>query len=97
MLGGIGLALFLLGALGMLSLAVFWLDTANRPIGNRPLLFYSIALLLVGLQLVSVGILAELVTSYNIRTEDVFSIKERIPAPETRATPEKTSGSQAPE
>ena len=41
---------------------MIWLDPANRPIGNRPLLFYSIALLLVGLQLVSLGILAELVT-----------------------------------
>ncbi len=44
MLGGIGLSLFGLGALGMLSLALMWLDPANRPIGTRPLLFYSIAL-----------------------------------------------------
>jgi glycosyltransferase involved in cell wall biosynthesis len=95
MLGGIGLGLSVLGALGMLSLAISWLDTANRPIGNRPLLFYSIALLLVGLQLVSVGILAELVTSYNIRTEDVYSIAERLPAPETRVTAEE-NGSQTP-
>jgi glycosyltransferase involved in cell wall biosynthesis len=80
MMGGIGLSLFGLGGLGMLSLAVMWLDPANRPIGTRPLLFYSIALLLVGLQLVTMGILAELVTAYNIRTEDVYSIAERIPA-----------------
>ena len=82
MMGGIGLSLFGLGGLGMLSLAVMWLDPANRPIGTRPLLFYSIALLLVGLQLVTMGILAELVTAYNIRTEDVYSIAERIPASE---------------
>jgi glycosyltransferase involved in cell wall biosynthesis len=79
MLGGIGLVLLGMGALGMLSLAVLWLDPANRPIGTRPVLFYSIALLLVGLQLVTLGILAELVTAYNIRTEDVYSIAERIP------------------
>ena len=80
MLGGVGVVLFGLGGLGMLSLAVMWLDPANRPIGTRPLLFYSIALLLVGLQLVTLGILAELVTAYNIRTEDVYSIAERIPS-----------------
>ena len=79
MMGGIGLSLFALGGLGMLSLAVMWLDPANRPIGTRPLLFYSIALLLVGLQLVTMGILAELVTAYNIRAEDVYSVAERIP------------------
>ena len=96
MLGGIGLALLALGALGMISLAVFWLDPANRPIGNRPLLFYSIALLLVGLQLVSVGILAELVTSYNIRTEDVYSIAERIPSGERHDLPEENHSQSEP-
>ncbi len=82
MMGGIGLSLFALGGLGMLSLAVMWLDPANRPIGTRPLLFYSIALFLVGLQLVTMGIVAELVTAYNIRTEDLYSIAQRIPARE---------------
>jgi glycosyltransferase involved in cell wall biosynthesis len=96
MLGGIGLALFGLGAIGMLSLAIIWLDPANRPIGNRPLLFYSIALLLVGLQLVSVGILAELVTSYNIRAEDVYSIAERVPASSTQVPPGETGPPSGP-
>jgi hypothetical protein len=58
---------------------VLWLDERNRPIGNRPMLFYSIAFLLVGLQLLSLGILAELVTAYNIRGEDTYSIAETIP------------------
>jgi len=78
-LGGIGLLLFSAGSLGMLTLAVLWLDPNNRPIGNRPILFYSIALLLVGVQLVTLGILAEHVTAYNIRAEDTFSIAETIP------------------
>ena len=82
-LGGIGLSLFGLGGLGMLYLAVLWLDPNNRPIGNRPLLFYSIALLLVGVQLLSLGILAELVTAYNIRAEDTYSIAETICSQET--------------
>ncbi len=77
-LGGVGLALFGVGSLGMLYLAVIWLDPANRPIGERPLLFYSFALLIVGVQLLSLGILAELVTAYSIRPEDTFSIAETI-------------------
>ena len=96
MLGGIGLTLFALGGIGMLSLAVIWLDPANRPIGNRPLLFYSIALLLVGLQLVSVGILAELVTSYNIRAEDVYSIAERVPVADSHTPPVETGPHSGP-
>ena len=70
------------GQRGHALLAVLWLDPSNRPIGNRPLLFYSIALLLVGVQLLTLGILAELVTAYNIRAEDTFSIAETIPSQE---------------
>jgi glycosyltransferase involved in cell wall biosynthesis len=81
-LGGVGLVLFLSGLLGMLFLAMLWLDPNNRPIGGRPLLFYSGAALSVGLQLLSLGILAELVTAYNIRPEDTYSVVERIPARE---------------
>jgi len=81
-LGGIGLSLLGLGSLGMLYLAVLWLDPSNRPIGGRPLLFYSIALLVVGTQLLSLGVLAELVTAYNIHAEDTYSVAEKIPANE---------------
>ena len=65
-LGGMGLGLLSLGVLGLGYLAVLWL-LGIRPIGNRPMLFYAIALLVVGVQLLSLGILAELVTAYNIR------------------------------
>ena len=77
-MGGTGLVLFFIGSLGMLALAVLWLDPANRPIGNRPLLIYSASLLIVGTQLVSLGILAELVTSYNIQAHDTYSIAETV-------------------
>jgi glycosyltransferase involved in cell wall biosynthesis len=79
-LGGIGLALCGLGSFGMLYLAVLWLVPEHEPIGRRPLLFYSIALLLVGVQLLTLGILGELVTAYNIRAQDTYSIAESIPA-----------------
>ena len=47
-----------------------------RPIGDRPLLSYSATLLGVGTQLVCLGILAEMVTAYNIREADTFSVAE---------------------
>jgi glycosyltransferase involved in cell wall biosynthesis len=79
-LGGTGLVLLALGTLGLVYLAVIWIMgywmPGYRPIGNRPMLFYSIALLIVGVQLLSLGILAELVTAYSIRSEDTYSIAE---------------------
>jgi hypothetical protein len=69
--------LLLLGGAGLVWLAVLWLQ-GERPIGNRPLLHYSATLLGVGTQLVCLGILAELVTAYNIRAEDTYSIAERL-------------------
>lgn len=77
-LGTLGLLLLMLGGLGLLWLAILWLDPANRPIGGRPLLIYSAAFLGVGMQLLTLGILAELVTSYHIRSEDTYSIAERL-------------------
>ena len=74
-LGGIGLALLGIGGLGMLYLAIVWLDPHHEPIGTRPLLFYSGAFVSVGMQLLSLGILAELVTAYNIRPEDTYSVR----------------------
>jgi glycosyltransferase involved in cell wall biosynthesis len=77
-IGTAGLGLMVLGALGLLWLAIEWLDPANRPIGNRPLLVYSALALGVGTQLLCLGVLAELVTSYNLRRKDLYSIAERI-------------------
>jgi glycosyltransferase involved in cell wall biosynthesis len=78
-MGAAGLVLFVLGMAGLLYLALLWI-MGERPIGNRPLLVYSASLLIVGTQLVSLGILAELVTSYNIRAEDTYSIAETLEA-----------------
>ena len=77
-LGGIGLALVTIGGLVMIGLAIAWLDPKNRPIGERPLLYYAGVFVTIGIQLLSLGILAELVTAYNIRPEDTYSVIERI-------------------
>ena len=93
-LGALGLALLVLGGLGLVYLAILWL-AGERPIGTRPLLLYSVALLVVGTQLVSLGILAELVTSYNIRAEDTYSIAETLGSRMTAKR--RTRNSRAPE
>lgn len=77
-LGALGLVSFGLGALGMTYLAFVWLRGEEGPIGVRPLLSYSATLLGVGTQLLSLGILAELVTAYNIREADTFSVAETL-------------------
>ena len=84
-LGGIGLGLLMMGGLGLTYLAIVWLGdpAGHHPIGSRPLLSYSVALLVVGTQLLSLGVLAELVTFYNIRSQDTYSVAETLNAPES--------------
>ena len=76
-LGALGLGLFGLGGLGLAYLAILWVLGA-RPIGDRPLLAYSSAMLGVGAQFVSLGILAELVTAFQIRSVATFSVAETV-------------------
>ena len=76
-LGSLGLVLLLLGSVGLIYLAVDWF---REPIGGRPLLIYSAVLLGVGVQLLSLGVLAELVTAYNLRPSDTYSVAERVEA-----------------
>ncbi len=79
-LGGIGMLLLTIGGAVMLYLAIVWLDPHHEPIGTRPLLFYAGVFAMIGIQLLSLGILGELVTAYNIRPEDTYSVVERLPA-----------------
>ena len=81
-LGTIGLGFFSLGMLGLGYLSLLWLAMQTGliqpavPIGNRPLLAYSIAASLLGGQALSLGLLAELVVANTTRTADSFSIRE---------------------
>jgi glycosyltransferase involved in cell wall biosynthesis len=82
LLGAIGLAMLALGILGLVYLAILWVF-GYRPIGDRPLLFYSGTLLGVGTQLLCMGVLAEMVTAYSIRESDTFSVAETLePSPD---------------
>jgi len=61
-LGVCGLLALAVGLAGLSYLAGLW-TLGFRPIGNRPVLIYSVAALLLGAQMLSVGILAELIAS----------------------------------
>jgi hypothetical protein len=96
LLGVAGLVLFSIGAAVMGYLAVVWvidhwIRGEDHPIGTRPLLIYSTAMLGVGTQLLCLGILAELITSYNLRAEDTYSVAEKV-GPSPRANAEVDHG-----
>ncbi len=85
LLGTIGLVSFTLGLIGMGSLAVNWIlghtvaGWEITPLHQRPAVIYSLGALLLGAQLMSMGFLAELITAYQVRDADTYSIAERTP------------------
>jgi glycosyltransferase involved in cell wall biosynthesis len=84
LLGGIGLVAFSLGIAGMGYLSVLWLLTYFQirefgPIGQRPLLIYSVAGVLLGFQMLAIGFLAELIISMNMRNHQGYRVAERTP------------------
>ena len=82
MLGAIGLGSFLIGTVGLLYLIGIWILTNIlqfnfAPIGNRPLLAYSVAFTVLGAQALTLGLLAELIVAYTGRESETYSIAER--------------------
>jgi dolichol-phosphate mannosyltransferase len=82
MLGALGLIAFVLGGLGLVYLSVYWIivqlnpDWNWPPLHERPAMIYSVGALLLGGQLMSIGFLAELITAYQVRDADTYSIAE---------------------
>jgi dolichol-phosphate mannosyltransferase len=86
LLGTIGLVSFLAGSVGMAYLAYTWVarlwnENAYLPLHERPLLIYCVAALLLGGQMMSIGFLAELITAYQSRDMESYSIAEQTPSP----------------
>lgn len=83
-LGGVGVLCVGLGSLGLGYLGIQWLlmnvfhTLAPDPIGKRPLLAYSGVLLLLGTQILSLGLLAELIVANTRREEHAYSIAESV-------------------
>jgi glycosyltransferase involved in cell wall biosynthesis len=81
LLGTVGILLASLGFAGLVYLTVLWILTQFggyefAPLHTRPLLIYSVAAILLGSQMMSIGFLAELITAYQSRDEDFYSIAE---------------------
>lgn len=85
LLGTVGFLSLFAGLVGVVYLAIYWVvarlnpDWGLLPLHQRPALIYSMGLLLLGAQLVSIGFLAELMTAYYARDAILYSIKEHIP------------------
>jgi dolichol-phosphate mannosyltransferase len=92
LLGSIGLASFAGGCIGLLYLTYTWIvrlwnESAYLPLHERPLLIYSVAALLLGGQMISIGFLAELITAYQSREEFGYSIAELTPTHVAESSP----------
>lgn len=80
----------LLGTIGfgVLSyLSVLWF-MGLQPIGNRPLLFLGLLLVMVGIQLVSTGLLGELINSSQHSGQPSYTVRQFLPP---RSNTEKAS------
>ena len=58
----------------MLYLAVVWLIQGG--LGWRPLLFFGTTALVVGIQLISVGLLGEMLRNTTFQAEEEYSIRQ---------------------
>ncbi len=91
LLGAVGLACFALGTAGLGYLAVVWVLMhlfgllPDSPIGSRPLMFYSGVLLLLGAQVMSVGLLAELIVANLSRHRETSRVVETAEGGRPRA------------
>jgi glycosyltransferase involved in cell wall biosynthesis len=72
--GMAGTLVALIGMVIMLYLAGVWVVEGG--IGWRPLLFFGITALVVGIQLISVGLLGEMLRNITFRAEDEYSIRQ---------------------
>jgi glycosyltransferase involved in cell wall biosynthesis len=75
--GGSGLIAFMAGLIISAYLAVLWV-LGERPIGHRPLLMLGVLLLILGIQLVSLGLVGEMIISRQGTQRETYSIAERL-------------------
>ncbi len=71
--GAVGLLLFLLGFIVNVYFLVLWL--LGQGIWLRPLLLLGVLLMLIGFQVISTGLIGEIIVSSRGKTDDEYSIK----------------------
>ncbi|MEM6654323.1 MAG: glycosyltransferase family 2 protein [Planctomycetota bacterium] len=97
LLGSVGLGAFFLGGLAMFFLAVRWCLSRTIPgweavhLHETAALYYSFAMLLIGAQFLSVGLLGEMITAFLARDVDMYSIAEHT-SPAGSTQPASMSG-----
>lgn len=79
LIGGLGLAMGTTGFGILLYLTATWF--AGQPIGNRPLLFLGMLLVLVSGQFFTFGLLAEMMTYYDAKERNDYPVSARFGFP----------------
>jgi hypothetical protein len=78
--GGAGLVLSSLGFVILLYLSIWkWLDPQVRSIGNRPILFLGMLLVLIGVQFVCTGLVSELLVRRETAERKFYVIRTMSP------------------
>lgn len=75
--GGVGSLLLFLGFLINLMLTIQWFQGV-RPIGDRPALILGVLLMLIGVQLVTMGLIAELMVAHVQRDANPLRLTARL-------------------
>jgi glycosyltransferase involved in cell wall biosynthesis len=87
LLGGIGGCLLLASGFITVVMAIAWCLTRTIPgwkpihLHDRAIFYYSLAGMLMGAQLLSLGLLAELFASMNHRQRPAYSLRDEVPNP----------------
>jgi glycosyltransferase involved in cell wall biosynthesis len=91
--GGLGL---LMGGLGFLTLLylVFVRLALGQDIGDRPLLLLAILLVIVGVQMVSIGLVAEMVTRtyFEAQQKPIYTVRDWLHSPDNTDDKRSTNG-----
>jgi glycosyltransferase involved in cell wall biosynthesis len=74
--GAFGLLFLTAGFAINLYLAVLWFG--GEDLSNRPLLLFGVLLMLLGIQVLTTGLLGEMFTFKNFRRPDSYSVKEHL-------------------
>ena len=100
MLGTMGITSFLLGLFGLTAMALWWVLSRMPALGmdpihlhQRPVVLYSVALLLLGGQLMSIGFVAELVIAYHDPDIKAYSISQQTDQREQPESPNQSGAS----
>lgn len=76
--GLIGLACLSAGTFINFYLVFEWLAAGGQGLANRPLLLLGVLLMLVGVQVLTTGLLAEMITHKNFRSRDSYVTREWV-------------------